>query len=66
MVVVADTSPLNYLVLLEAVDVLRQLYKRLCVPAAGDQRVAFFGCALSGATVGGILARMGGGACRSK
>ena len=34
MVVVADTSPLNYLVLLDAVEILHQLYKRLCVSEA--------------------------------
>jgi predicted nucleic acid-binding protein len=33
-VVVADTSPLNYLVLLGCVDILRQLYGRVVVPAA--------------------------------
>lgn len=34
MVTVADTSPLNYLVLIEAVEVLHQLYERICVPEA--------------------------------
>jgi predicted nucleic acid-binding protein len=34
MAVVADTSPLNYLVLIEAVDILPQLYERICVPEA--------------------------------
>ena len=34
MVVVADTSPLNYLVLLEAVEIPHQLYERLCIPEA--------------------------------
>ena len=33
-VVVADTSPLNYLVLIEAIEVLPQLYERICVPEA--------------------------------
>jgi predicted nucleic acid-binding protein len=32
MIVVADTSPLNYLVLLGAVDVLQPLYGRVLVP----------------------------------
>src|SRR5690242_3683282 len=32
MIVVADTSPLNYLVLIEAVDVLKPLYSRVLVP----------------------------------
>ncbi len=31
-VVVADTSPLNYLILLHAIDVLRQLYGIVVVP----------------------------------
>src|SRR5260370_27728238 len=34
MAVVADTSPLNYLVLIEAVEILPLLYKRICVPEA--------------------------------
>ncbi len=32
MIVVADTGPLNYLVLIEAVDVLQPLYSRVVVP----------------------------------
>jgi len=32
--VVADTSPLNYLVLIEAVEILQQLYGRISVPQA--------------------------------
>lgn len=32
-VVVADTSPLNYLVLIEAIDLLPRLYGRIVVPA---------------------------------
>ncbi len=36
MIVVADTSPLNYLVLIGAVDVLQPLYSKIVVP----QRVA--------------------------
>lgn len=31
-VVVADTSPINYLVLIDCVDVLRQLYARIVIP----------------------------------
>lgn len=31
-VVVADSSPLNYLTLIESVDVLRQLYGTVVVP----------------------------------
>lgn len=31
-VVVADTSPINYLVLIDKVDVLRQLYARIVIP----------------------------------
>lgn len=33
-VVVADTSPINYLVLLTCADVLRQLYGRVVIPSA--------------------------------
>jgi predicted nucleic acid-binding protein len=32
MLVVADTTPLNYLVLVEAVDVLSVLFGRVCIP----------------------------------
>src|ERR1051325_10518178 len=32
-IVVADTSPLNYLILVEAIDVLPQLYGKVIVPA---------------------------------
>jgi predicted nucleic acid-binding protein len=31
-VVVADTSPINYLVLIDCVDLLRELYKRIVIP----------------------------------
>jgi predicted nucleic acid-binding protein len=31
-VVVADTSPLNYLILIEAIDLLSQLYGRIVIP----------------------------------
>jgi predicted nucleic acid-binding protein len=34
MIVVADTSPLNYLILLERVEVLRVLYGRVVIPEA--------------------------------
>ena len=32
-VVVADTSPLNYLILIEAIDLLPRLYKNIIIPA---------------------------------
>ncbi len=31
-VVVADTSPINYLVLIDCIDVLRQLYGTVLIP----------------------------------
>jgi predicted nucleic acid-binding protein len=34
MVVVADTSPINYLVLIAHIDVLQQLYGRILIPPA--------------------------------
>jgi len=34
MVVVADTSPINYLVLIEQIQVLPHLYARVAIPAA--------------------------------
>ena len=42
MIVVADTSPLNYLVLIGAVEVLQPLYSRVLVPqtAAGEMQDA--------------------------
>src|ERR1019366_2039076 len=32
-VVIADTSPINYLILIGAIDILPQLYNRLVIPA---------------------------------
>jgi predicted nucleic acid-binding protein len=34
MVVVADTSPIDYLVLIGQIDLLRRLYQRVLVPPA--------------------------------
>ena len=34
MIVVSDTTPLNYLILIASVDVLRVLFGRLYAPAA--------------------------------
>jgi predicted nucleic acid-binding protein len=34
MIVVSDTGPLNYLILMEAIDVLRRLYPRVILPAS--------------------------------
>lgn len=34
MIVIADTSPINYLVLIDAVDILQPLYMRVIVPQA--------------------------------
>ena len=34
MVVVADTSPINYLVLIAQIDLLQQLYARILIPPA--------------------------------
>jgi predicted nucleic acid-binding protein len=35
MIVIADTSPLHYLILLEHADVLQHLYGRMIIPEAG-------------------------------
>ncbi len=32
MIVVADTSPINYLLLLGQVDILQTLYRRILIP----------------------------------
>jgi predicted nucleic acid-binding protein len=34
MIVVADTSPINYLVLIEHIDILVHLYRRVLIPTA--------------------------------
>lgn len=34
MIVVADTSPINYLILIEEIDVLAKLYRRAVIPPA--------------------------------
>jgi predicted nucleic acid-binding protein len=39
MIVVADTSPLNYLILIKAVHVLEPLYGRVVVPRAVEQEL---------------------------
>ena len=39
MIVVADTSPINYLILIEALDVLKPLYQRVVVPRAVEQEL---------------------------
>ncbi|MFN0165260.1 MAG: DUF3368 domain-containing protein [Bryobacteraceae bacterium] len=39
MIVIADTSPLNYLLLLDRVELLRQLYGRVLIPEAVRQEL---------------------------
>ena len=39
MIVVADTSPLNYLILIESVEVLPKLYGRILVPPAVQEEL---------------------------
>jgi len=34
MIVVADTSPINYLILIGAIDVLPALYQKIVIPTA--------------------------------
>jgi len=34
MVVVADTSPINYLILIAQIELLKQLYTRILIPPA--------------------------------
>jgi predicted nucleic acid-binding protein len=34
MIVVADASPLNYLILIEQIDVLKPLYEEVIIPPA--------------------------------
>ena len=34
MIVVADTTPINYLILIEEIDVLPKLYGRVIIPRA--------------------------------
>jgi|SRR5581483_7631332 len=34
MIVVSDTTPLNYLILIDQADILRRLYKRVIIPLA--------------------------------
>ena len=52
MIVVADTTPINYLILVEEIDVLTRLYGRVIIPYVGvlqeaaelgllDLRIAF-------------------------
>jgi len=46
MIVVADTSPVNYLVLIQEIDVLPKIYGRVVIPQT---------CSRFGATDGSIL-----------
>lgn len=39
MIVVADTSPINYLILIEAADILRNLYGNVVIPEAVVQEL---------------------------
>jgi len=34
MIVISDTSPINYLILTDAIDILEELFKRIIVPEA--------------------------------
>jgi len=34
MIVVADTSPINYLILIEEIDILTKMYGRVVIPRA--------------------------------
>jgi len=34
MIVVADTSPINYLILIEEIDILTKMYGRVVIPGA--------------------------------
>jgi predicted nucleic acid-binding protein len=40
MIVVADTSPINYLILVEAINLLPKLYKRIVVPEAVGEELS--------------------------
>jgi predicted nucleic acid-binding protein len=48
MVVVADASPINYLILIECIDVLRVLYGRVVIPVEVFSELTADGCAWSG------------------
>lgn len=40
MLIVADTSPLCYLILIHQIDLLPQLYEQICIPSAVVQELA--------------------------
>jgi predicted nucleic acid-binding protein len=42
MLVIADTSPLNYLILIDAVDLLPRLYQRVVLPLAAWDELKHF------------------------
>ena len=60
-IVVADTSPLNYLVLTESVDLLRQLYTRVVIPVEVFDELAAAGSPQEVATWVRSLPNWGGG-----
>jgi predicted nucleic acid-binding protein len=39
MIVVADTTPINYLILIEEIDVLPKLYGRVMIPRAVNEEL---------------------------
>ena len=39
MIVVADTGPLNYLILIESADILPRLYEHVCIPSAVEREL---------------------------
>lgn len=52
MIVIADTGPINYLVLIGAVDVLHPLYTRVFVPRSVVEELKQAGAVCISAVVG--------------
>lgn len=60
MIVVADSTPINYLILIEEIEVLPKLYGRVIIPRAVKRRVDALSCASEGAGVDKTAARLVG------
>jgi len=50
--VVADTGPLNYLILIEAIDLLPKLFETIFIPTSGVRRTCACRCSNGGTGVG--------------
>lgn len=51
MIVIADTTPLNYLILIDEIEVLPKLYGRVVIPEAVREELLRSGAPIKGAAM---------------